>query len=337
MRELWTAYKLRLRRRRFLYRALRKRCQLQEVANRTDQISPSSILAFTTLRNEIIRLPYFLDYYRKLGVEHFIVVDNNSDDGSQEYLEKQPDVSIWATEHSYKLSRFGVDWLTWLQMKYGHKHWCLTVDADEILVYPYCDERPLRSLTDWLDQQSIKSFGTIMLDMYPKGALGAQRYQSGQDPFEVLSWFDADNYRSTEQLKLQNLWVQGGVRERVFFADNPRRAPTMNKTPLVKWHWRYAYVNSTHSLLPRRLNRVFDQQAQTLTTGVLLHSKFLHMVVEKSAEEQKRQEHFANSKLYDAYYESIMKNPDLWCEDSVKYRGWQQLEALKLLSKGKWE
>ncbi len=337
MQELWTAYKLRLRRRRLLYRALRKRRQLRGVVNRTDQILPSSILAFTTLRNEIIRLPYFLDYYRKLGVNHFIVVDNDSDDGSREYLEKQPDVSIWSTNYSYKLSRFGVDWLTWLQMKYGHKHWCLTVDADEILVYPYCDQRSLRALTNWLDQQSIQSFGTLMLDMYPKGALAAQHYRPGQDPFELLGWFDADNYRSTKQPKFQNLWVQGGVRERVFFADNPRRAPTMNKTPLVKWHWRYAYINSTHTLLPRRLNRVFDERAQSLTTGVLLHSKFLHIVVEKSAEEQTRQEHFANSELYDIYYESIMKNPDLWCEDSVEYRGWQQLEDLKLLSKGKWK
>ena len=86
----------------------------------------------------MIRLPHFLDYYRRLGVDHFLFVDNGSDDGTAEYLAAQPDVSLWATNHSYRLARFGVDWLGWLQWRYGHGHWCLTVDADELLVYPDC-------------------------------------------------------------------------------------------------------------------------------------------------------------------------------------------------------
>ena len=44
------------------------------------------ILLFTCLRNEKVRLPYFLQYYRDLGVDHFLIVDNDSDDGSREYL-----------------------------------------------------------------------------------------------------------------------------------------------------------------------------------------------------------------------------------------------------------
>ena len=47
-----------------------------------------------TVRNEIVRLPYFLDYYRRLGAGHFLVVDNGSDDGTHEYLADQPDVSV---------------------------------------------------------------------------------------------------------------------------------------------------------------------------------------------------------------------------------------------------
>ena len=142
------------------------------MVDRTQAIKPKDILLFSTLRNERIRLPFFLKYYRDMGVNHFVIVDNDSDDGSRQYLLDQPDVSLWTTDASYKRSRFGVDWLNWLQRKYAHGHWCLVVDPDEFLVYPFCDTRPLRALTDWLDASSIKSFGAMLLDMYPKGSAG---------------------------------------------------------------------------------------------------------------------------------------------------------------------
>ena len=82
----------------------------------------------------MIRLPHWLDHHRALGVDHFLIVDNDSDDGTCAYLVSQPDVSLWTTRNSYKLSRFGMDWLTHLQRLYAHGHWCLTIDADEIFI-----------------------------------------------------------------------------------------------------------------------------------------------------------------------------------------------------------
>ncbi len=164
------SYRMRIQRKRWRIRAFRKRRELRAMSDRTDKIQRDDILLFSTQRNEKIRLPYFLQYYREQGVNHFLIVDNDSDDGSLEYLMKQPDVSVWYTRKSYKRSRFGVDWLNWLQMKYAHGHWSLVVDPDEFLIYPFCDTRPLRALTDWLDASSIKSFSAMLLDMYPKGA-----------------------------------------------------------------------------------------------------------------------------------------------------------------------
>ncbi|MEO1139731.1 MAG: glycosyltransferase family 2 protein [Pseudomonadota bacterium] len=334
--EAWMAYRLRWKRRRLLLRAWRKRGQLQLIHDQTDQINPCDILCFSTVRNETVRLPYFLDHHRKLGVGHFLFVDNASDDGTQAYLTKQPDVSVWSTGHSYKLSRFGVDWLTWLQIKHGHGHWCLTLDADEILIYPHFDTRPLPALVEWLEGNGRDSFGALMLDMYPKGPLNAQDYGPGDDPFEHLCWFDGGNYVMQKKPDLHNLWIQGGVRARRFFSDRPERAPTMGKTPLVKWNRRFTYVSSAHSLLPRYLNRVYDDQGGERTSGILLHTKFLNTVVWKSAEEKHRREHFANSDLYDAYYDALTQNPDLWCEHSTRFSSWRQLEAMGLMSKGNW-
>ena len=179
-----------------------------------------------------------------------------------------------------------------------------------------------------------------MLDMYPKGALDAEIYRAGDDPFDILCWFDAADYLIKAQDRSYYLSIQGGVRERVFFKDHPERAPHLNKIPLVKWNRRYAYVSSTHALLPPKLNQVFDisgcEQTADMATGILLHSKFLHTIVEKSYEEMQRQEHFTNSDLYDEYYASLTQSPDLWCEASKKYSDWRQLETLGLLSSGAW-
>lgn len=330
------SYRLRLQRKRWRIRAFRKRRELNCIADRTASIKRDDLLVFSTLRNEQVRLPYFLDYYRDMGVDHFLMVDNDSSDGSVEYLTQQPDVSLWHSHKSYKRSRFGVDWLNWLQWKYSHGHWSLVVDPDEFLVYPFCDTRPLRALTDWLDASSIKSFSAMLLDMYPKGRLNDQPYTAGQDPLEIASWFDSGNYSIQKNKKFGNLWIQGGPRSRVFFPDTPALAPALNKIPLVKWDRKYTYVSSSHMLLPRGLNLVYDEWGGEKASGILLHTKFLDTFTTKAAEELERKQHYSGSIEYKAYAETLNENPDLWCKWSEKYINWRQLEILGLMSKGNW-
>jgi hypothetical protein len=332
----WQSYRLRFQRKRWRIRAFRKRRELSRVADRTENVRKDDILMFSTLRNEKLRLPYFLQYYREMGVNHFFFVDNDSTDGSLDYLAEQADVSVWHTSASYKRSRFGVDWLNWLQMKYAHGHWALVLDPDEFLVYPFCDTRPLRALTDWLDASSIKSFSAMLLDMYPKGRLDDNPYQSGQNPLEIANWFDSGNYTMSRNKRFGNLWIQGGPRSRVFFGDKPEQAPALNKIPLVKWDRKYAYVSSTHMLLPRGLNQVYDEWGGEKASGVLLHTKFLDTFSAKAAEELSRGQHYSASVEYKAYAESMKDDPELWCKWSEKYINWRQLEILGLMSKGNW-
>jgi glycosyltransferase involved in cell wall biosynthesis len=330
------ALKLRTRRQRLLWRAWRKRGELGAVVDRTAPIAPEDVLCFLCVRNEAARLPHFLRHHRALGVRHFLVVDNASTDGSSDLLHDQPDVSLWRTEAGYKASRFGMDWLTWLQMRHGHGHWCLTLDADELLIYPYWQTRPLAALTGWLDRQGRDSFGALTVDMYPEGPVSEGRVGPEDDPIRHLAWFDAGNYQVQVQPRMRNLWIQGGARARAFFADAPRKAPTLNKTPLVRWHWRYAYVNSTHALLPPRLNQVYATDGGELTSGVLLHTKFLPGITERAAEEKARGEHFGNAAQYVAYYDHLTANPVLHTQASTRYTGWRQMEALGLMSRGGW-
>ena len=327
---------MRLRRKRRRLRAVRKSLELKVLQDRTGAIRPQDVLLVSTLCNERIRLPYFLSYYRDLGVGHFLFVDNDSDDGSAEYLSGERDVSIWTTKGSYRRASFGVDWVNWLNRRYAHDHWTLVVDPDEFFVYPFCDTRPITALTDWLDNSSIRSFGAMLIDLYPKGRIDAEPYRAGQDPLEIAAWFDSGNYSIKRNPTYGNLWIQGGPRARVFFADTPEAAPALNKIPLVKWDRRYTYVSSTHMLLPRGLNHVYEEWGGEKASGALLHAKFLNTFAEKADEELDRGQHYAGSVEYRAYADRLKDNPDLWCKWSEKYINWRQLEILGLMSKGNW-
>lgn len=271
-----------------------------------------------------------------MGIGHFFIVDNDSDDGSTQFLASQPDVTLYQTNGSYKKARFGVDWLNHLQSKHGDGHWCLTVDPDEFFIYPFCDTRPLRALTDWLDASHIRSFGAMLLDMYPKGKLSSVPYAAGQNPMTIANWFDAGNYTFKRNPRMRNIWIQGGPRARVFFKDDPKNAPALNKIPLVKWNKSYVFMSSTHNLLPRGLNTVYDRKGGEMASGMLLHAKFLTTFADKAREEVSRNQHYENGQEYKVYAETMAQDPDLWCRWSEKYINWRQLEVLGLMSKGNW-
>ena len=332
LQRLWQAYRLRWKRRYFLVRAFRKRRQLRCLQDRTKAIQAGDILGFSTMRNEMLRLPGYLDHYRQLGVRHFLIVDNDSDDGTTDYLLRQPDVSLWHSADSYKASRFGVDWLTWLQFRYGHGHWCMTADADELFCFPHDDKLGLLGLTNWLDRSGLETISTIMIELYPKGPISETPATEGSI-LKHLRWFDADNFWATPRADGLGQVVRGGVRARHFFQDEPARAPTMNKLPLVKWSWRYAYVSSTHVALPKSLNALHWAR-DTAPTGALLHTKFFHDAPARAVMEKARGEHFGDGMLYADYYGGVAADPDFWSETSSEFTGWQALEVLGLIQAG---
>ncbi|HEY0213074.1 MAG TPA: glycosyltransferase family 2 protein [Paenirhodobacter sp.] len=323
-------------RRRQQMQGLWHRRDLKRVVDRTATIRGADVLVFVTLRNERVRLPWFLKHYRDMGVGHFLIVDNASEDGSTAYLRAQPDVSLWSTDASYRAANFGMHWINHLLRHHGSGHWVLVVDPDELFIYPYSDTRPVTALTDWLDGQDIASFPAMLLDLYPKGPIDAVPYVAGQNPLEITNWFDSGNYMITRDPKLHNLWVQGGPRARALFAKTPKLAPALNKIPLVRWRRGYVYVSSTHMLLPRRLNHVYDEWGGEMAAGCLLHTKFLSVLTDKVTEEMQRHEHYAGSTEYAAYHQGLNGGLDLWTDQSEQYLNWRQLEALGLMSKGNW-
>ncbi len=333
MKNLMRHYRLRLLRKKWQIRTLLRRKDLRLVQHSAVSRTPNGIFLFSTLRNENERLPYFLEYYRKLGVEQFFIVDNGSTDGSHEYLKSQPDVSLWYTQASYKRARFGVLWINGLLNAFGHGHWCLVVDVDELLVYPHHKTRPLPALTQWLEAGKISTFSAMLLDMYAKTPKPCPR---GTDPLKVLNYFDSGNYTLRRNTRFTELWIQGGPRQRLFFANRPAKAPALNKIPLIKWRKHFVYISSTHVLLPRGLNQTYERGGGERICGALLHTKFLPDMASRAQEELIRGQHYNNSAEYRAYSENKNALAEIWTPQSTRFEDWQQLERLGLISLGGW-
>ena len=134
-------------------------------------IKDETINVFFCQKNERIRLPFFLEYYRNLGVGQFFAVDNNSDDGSFEYLNSQHDVHVFWTDDSYKDSNAGRDWTDELTNLYGVGQWCLTLDVDEFFVYPFMENCTLPQYCKYLDLNSFQGVYCIFLDHYSNQVL----------------------------------------------------------------------------------------------------------------------------------------------------------------------
>ncbi len=315
-------------------RIARHRQQLQPRKVRAGVIADAWSLLVCCARNEMTRMPSFLDHYRQLGVGHFLVLDNQSEDGLQDYLAQQPDCSSWVANGSYKASNFGMDWCNSLLAQYGVGKWCITVDPDEFLVYPHCERRGLRSLTDRMDAIGQPSLFTVMIDAYGEAPLSQNRLASGVDPFHICPWFDRFNLTQRFDPETQSFWVQGGVRMRRFFADRPQQAPALNKVPLVRWRDGLRYVSSMHHLNNPALNCTVLDRPEAVS-GALFHFKYVNLLQQKATEEMVRGEHYAGSVEYKAYLEAgdvVLFDPDI----SIKYGGSQQLVRLGFMQAGSW-
>jgi len=289
---------------------------------------------FCCLRNEIHRIPHFLEYYRNLGVDHFFFIDNNSDDGFLEYMKEQKDVSVWFTKHSYRDSNFGMEWCNTILKDYGTNKWCITCDPDEFVIYPNIETRKLPELTEWMDSMNQKSLFTVMIDCYSDKSIEDTHLDQTGNPFIACPYFDKFNFVQQYNEEFGNIWLQGGVRMRTHFKFKPEKAPAQNKVPLVKWQKDYYYVSSMHHLSEKSINcSIYNDDR--FVSGALFHFKYISKFKEKVTEEMHRNQHYNSGAEYKRYNESGFNSlyDQFW---SIKYKDSTQLVKQKLIHKGEW-
>lgn len=315
---------------RLLARAARARRDLRPVADRTGLIRPGDVILVAVLRNEMARLPHWLGHHRALGAAHLLAVDNGSDDGTAAWLASQPDVSLWSADASYRAARFGMDWANWLLGRHGRGHWCLTLDADELLLLPPGLDGPggLGRLAVRLEAEGREGLGCLMVELYPRGPASRAAFEPGGDPVAALPWFDPGGYRAARQARFGCVLLRGGPRDRLFFGADPGAAPVLSKLPFLRWRRGMAYVASTHFALPARLNRALEAEAPR---AALLHTKLLPDLGARAREDRRRGQHLTDRARQARYLDGIEADPDFWFEGSMRFEGWGQIEALRLV------
>lgn len=214
------------------------------------------IRVFTAIRNEKWRLPWFLDYYRSLGVNRFFFVDNDSNDGSGEYLLEQPDVHVFWTEESYAVAYSGMRWINQLAREYGRSGWVSYVDVDEALVFPGVETAGLRRLTEYMDAKDHEALPAFMLDMFAEDA-PSHDGEEAIDFVESYPLFDSriDRYSSVH---CPYVFARGGVRQAFGWGE------LLTKTPLIRGGRGISFLMSSHIVSPARVSDV---------SATLLHFK----------------------------------------------------------------
>lgn len=298
----------------------RKR-NLKKIDNRTIPDNQNEIRAFMIVRNEALRLPYVLQHYRKLGVNRFFIIENNSTDNTQEFLLKQPDVHVFYTRKSYSTHW---NWMEALLEKYGRNYWCLVVDADEIFIYPHYEELSLAKLCEYMEMNKQTAISNILVDMYPKGSIQSSNYQAGDDLIRKSPYFDPYSYdiykdrgrnRKTGK-RFERQMFRGGTRKRVF-----NQNANSSKVSLIKFDRKTYLTRGMHSA---------DGVGFSDLRGVVLHFKFLFDFVARAKEEVKRGEHYNNAISYKQYVEKIDNGSfnEIYYDGSIEYENSAQLIKL---------
>ena len=264
---------------------------------RLPDLAPEAIVLVACVRDEMIRIAPFLEHYRRIGVDHFVIVDNASEDGTAEWLEQQSDVSLYRTTQSFAAARSGWAWIETLLERHALGRWCLVADADELLVYPGYPDHGLRDVIAYHEANGFTAMASLMLDMYaatlspPKEAVGSL--------LDLCPFYDSDGIRVACRVLLDRAQdrLVGGLRQRVLGTR-----VILNKVALFYNGPGVRLSLSNHAIIGARCSEL---------RAVHLHFKYLADFRERVAIEVAHGEHWNGASEYHSYARALSNHKTL--------------------------
>lgn len=261
-----------------------------------------SPIVICVLRNEGSRIADFLRHYRWLGVERFVFIDNDSSDGTREFLTREEDVDIYLAESTFHWKR-KQGWVNRIISECGYDRWYMHVDADEHMVYDNFEEMPLIEYVLTLEKRGIRRVRAFLLDMYSEGPVCRYEYSPEERLVERFPLFDPlFSYR--EKHFKQLISFKGGVRKRVFGHGLDEFNPEMTKYPLVRIG-RHEILANPHHAWPYEENFVSGRLA------ALMHFKFMPDFLRICEESVLAGQYWGQSAEYRVYHKALEEKPEL--------------------------
>ncbi len=264
------------------------------------------IYLLCVFRDENLLLEYFIQYYRALGVTHFIMIDNLSEDEGPEYLKRLENINLrlYRTEDSYRDAAYGTGWVNQILEQYCVDQYCFTVDVDELFLF---DSRKYQNLHDLIDDMESSGKNVVpvtLLDMYPERTNDS--YQRGAEFLSHSPFFDDLNetyYEEREMIYEAFTFKVGGVRKRVLDTT-----VCIHKFPLFKYDFYPVGMAPGYHVFQVDGNILFQSEKIRLQVepSVLLHFKFIKpRFQEFVAQRIKRNEDWDDSVEYRAYGKAL--------------------------------
>lgn len=276
------------------------------------------LLVFAVVRNESLRLPRFLEHYRRLGAAGFVIVENNSTDSTRKFLAAQEDVRLYATSQHFTGK---AAWLDCLLRRHGSGRWCIVADADELLDYPSSGRVMLLDLCCYLEGTGSNAVHAILLDLYPKCPISEVGYVAGADYYSMPWYFDGiDSLAKAPRFFFRGSGLdhrfEGGSRKRIFGVT-----ACCSKFPLFRYEAGMYLTDGQHYLEGGHFSGL---------RAVLCHFKYLQDFEHHVREEERRgQYHWGGAVEYKAYADKLMKDGgrlEFWTSESIPFLGTKQLE-----------
>jgi hypothetical protein len=285
-------------------------------------------------------LPPFLQHHRRLGVDQFVFLDLSEIGGLAERLADQRDCAIWRPGGRTAKGQ-AIYWLNYLRRRYGTGRWCLSLEPNEMFVFPRSESRQIKDLTEFLQSEARDHIFALVVEMYgdqpAKKLVKKLASKTVENPLNILSYFDPYGYTTSRSHHSWGVTVRGGVQRRTVFRDSPRRSPPLNRIPLVKWRWFYTYVAGTRLLIPRRLNAPHPPWHSAPTACLLRfallddHASFVAAAMAEAGQISARPSGAQ-------YYRSLLKlrRHHLKHNASVRFNSSADLVECGLLNPGQW-
>ncbi|MGR5861201.1 MULTISPECIES: glycosyltransferase family 2 protein [unclassified Bacillus cereus group] len=277
-------------------------------------------ILISIVKNEKKRIPTFFKHYRDMGIKHFAILDNDSNDGTREWLCLQDDCDVFYTSETYSTQKREA-WVNRLLSHYGHNRWYLVVDSDEHFVYPGMESQNINEFISSIKEKGYERVRSLMLDMYPKDNINFITNEKDEDYTAQYSYFDKSSYKVTKEHF--GILVSGGPRKRIFDLD-----VYLTKHPLfyfntgdIQGHSHYQYPYQKNKNLP--------------CFTALLHYKFLNSDISKYEQRVKVGNFYNGSEEYKQYLKRFNNRDDFsfFYDGSIKYQNSDSLFEIEVIEK----